>query len=571
LSDVIAFFFRAPSTISTVPMAHSQIPDQLRLLSKKYGLVVNQEPTSADENALQQLVNKLKKLIRSLIAREMRFKEGYENMRRAVKDKKQVDALKKNLRAISDKIEDLHSDLFTIEMYATGTADLSFNSSTSDFNDSLNISNAAINQKLAGLTRELERESKVKEGLEKFLQMCKDKKMLEGSRQMLEDSKAKIELLRMQIARLQQLHSLNLSSPVEGASPVASPTEIQVDELLHRLRKEAAMHEGAKNMVKILNQAKTVEKKSLQDALDSQLESREKLDLIRLALEKHCQQLPTHSPKRESVKTDIVQSNPSLYRNRTEELPDDAAAANASSQLLLNRHCAASSLAVSGKLEVRLMGCQKLLVDIPGRTADSSAAASEPGFSQKKTRSVGSRANTYRLKDNLSGIFIYLFIYLRQFVHIVCLEEIYAVLRVDGRKVAQTEPKPYSQQAWDQRFSIDLERSRELEINVYWNDWRSMCAFTFLKLGNLIDSYQDGRVVQLEPQGTLFADIRYLNPVISRKPMLQRQQKLFRVKGILFIIIHNIGDWPQNWVVSFVFSSKSTSRSSWSDACCSLG
>ncbi|OUC45133.1 hypothetical protein D917_08634, partial [Trichinella nativa] len=127
-------------------------------------------------------------------------------------------------------------------------------------------------------------------------------------------------------------------------------------------------------------------------------------------------------------------------------------------------------------------------------------------------------------------LFVYAFIGI-SFVHIIRLDEIYAVLRVDGRKVAQTEPKPYSQQAWDQRFSIDLERSRELEINVYWNDWRSMCAFTFLKLGNLIDSYQDGRVVQLEPQGTLFADIRYLNPVISRKPMLQRQQKLFRVKA----------------------------------------
>ncbi|XP_003374925.1 putative kinase domain protein [Trichinella spiralis] len=478
-------------------MAHSQIPDQLRLLSKKYGLVVNQEPTSADENALQQLVSKLKKLIRSLIAREMRFKEGYENMRRAVKDKKQVDALKKNLRSISDKIEDLHSDLFTIEMYATGTADLSSASSTSDFNDSLNISNAAINQKLAGLTRELERESKVKDGLlllpilslyslfcfifqglEKFLQMCKDKKMLEGSRQMLEDSKAKIELLRMQIARLQQLYSLNLSSP----------------------------------------------------ALDSQLESREKLDLIRLALEKHCQQLPTHSPKRESVKTDIVQSNPSLYRNRTEELPDDAAAASASSQLLLNRHCAASSLAVSGKLEVRLMGCQKLLVDIPGRAADSSAAAAEPGFSQKKTRSVGSRANTYRLKDNLS-------------------DEIYAVLRVDGRKVAQTEPKPYSQQAWDQRFSIDLERRignqrvlERLAINVCVHFFKAG-QFDRLLPGRascpagtprnaicrrVLSSFQ--RIVCCLYMQDKF-QIRYLNPVISRKPMLQRQQKLFRVKA----------------------------------------
>ncbi|KHJ39956.1 kinase domain protein [Trichuris suis] len=513
--------------------AHNLIPEQLRELSHKYGLKVDADSSllKHDENSLQKLVGDLKKLIRSLIAREMRIKEGYDNMRRAVKEKKQVEKVKKDLRSISEKIDDLHSDLFTIEMYATGTAGpkletayvtpflicllshtLDNTDANADYDETLDISNSAINNKVAGLTRELERESKVKDGLEKFMLMCKDKKMLDVSRQMLDDSKAKLEWLRIELARVQQLQSLNLSSSLEGIS-LASDVEVLVDELLLRLRKEAAMHEGAKNMVKILTPNKNVEKRSLQDAMDSLRESQDKLDLICIALEKHCQQLPSQSPKRDCVKTDIAHTNPSLYRNRSEESPDETSLANSSANLLLNRQCMAVSLAVSGKLEVRLMGCQSLLTDIPGRTMDGSGYSIDGGlYNVRKSKSVGSRASVYKVKDNLS-------------------DEIYAVLRVDGRKVAETEPKPLSQQAWDQRFSIDLERARELEVNVYWNDWRSMCAFTFLKLGNLIDSYQDGRAIQLEPQGTLFAEIRYLNPVISRKPKLQRQRKLFRVKA----------------------------------------
>ncbi|CDW57914.1 serine:threonine protein kinase n2 [Trichuris trichiura] len=553
--------------------AHNLIPEQLRELSHKYGLNVDADSSllKHDENSLQKLVGDLKKLIRSLIAREMRIKEGYDNMRRAVKEKKQVEKVKKDLRSISEKIDDLHSDLFTIEMYATGTADNT--DANADYDETLDISNSAINSKVAGLTRELERESKVKDGLyffhqslEKFMLMCKDKKMLDVSRQMLDDSKAKLEWLRIELARVQQLQSLNLSSSLEGRQvcphlifihpiilsagiSLASDVEVLVDELLLRLRKEAAMHEGAKNMVKILTPNKNVEKRSLQDvridhcsfsrlssrcsfkAMDSLRESQDKLDLICIALEKHCQQLPSQSPKRDCVKTDIAHTNPSLYRNRSEESPDETSLANSSANLLLNRQCMAVSLAVSGKLEVsitslsvssvRLMGCQSLLTDIPGRTMDGSGYSIDGGlYNVRKSKSVSSRASVYKVKDNLSAL-----------DEFIWLDEIYAVLRVDGRKVAETEPKPLSQQAWDQRFSIDLERARELEVNVYWNDWRSMCAFTFLKLGNLIDSYQDGRAIQLEPQGTLFAEIRYLNPVISRKPKLQRQRKLFRVKA----------------------------------------
>ncbi|VDP21361.1 unnamed protein product [Heligmosomoides polygyrus] len=104
-------------------------------------------------------------------------------------------------------------------------------------------------------------------------------------------------------------------------------------------------------------------------------------------------------------------------------------------------------------------------------------------------------------------------------------------MRVDSRIVGHTEARPVSQQAWDQRFSVDLDRSKELEIEVFYRDSRSMCAFTAVKLGNFVEpTGQAGMVLQLEPHGDLFAEFKYLNPVISRKPKLERQKRLFKVK-----------------------------------------
>ena len=38
------------------------------------------------------------------------------------------------------------------------------------------------------------------------------------------------------------------------------------------------------------------------------------------------------------------------------------------------------------------------------------------------------------------------------------------MLKLDNVAVGQTSWKACSQQAWDQRFSIDLDKSRELEV-----------------------------------------------------------------------------------------------------------
>lgn len=143
-----------------------------------------------------------------------------------------------------------------------------------------------------------------------------------------------------------------------------------------------------------------------------------------------------------------------------------------------------------------------------------------------------------------------------------------AVIKLDNQTVGQTSWRPCSQQAWDQRyffivcniiffvrgiificyhfiikrvqiyqniclrcfsrFSIELDKSRELEIGIYWKDWRSLCAIKFLRLEEFIDDVRHGMALQLEPQGLLFAEIKFLNPMISRKPKLQRQRKIFK-------------------------------------------
>ena len=105
--------------------------------------------------------------------------------------------------------------------------------------------------------------------------------------------------------------------------------------------------------------------------------------------------------------------------------------------------------------------------------------------------------------------------------------EIMAIIKLDNITVGQTSWKPCSQQAWDQRFSIDLDKSRELEIGIFWRDWRSLCAVKFLRLEEFIDDIRHGMALQLEPQGLLFAEIKFLNPMISRKPKLQRQRMIF--------------------------------------------
>lgn len=103
----------------------------------------------------------------------------------------------------------------------------------------------------------------------------KDKKLLAEAHQMLQDSKTKIEYLKMRILKLKntlnskQHGSLNdLSSNGESTQrDLDPPLEERIEDLRHRLRIEAAVVEGAKNVIRLLqsgNKDKT-DKKALQE------------------------------------------------------------------------------------------------------------------------------------------------------------------------------------------------------------------------------------------------------------------------------------------------------------------
>ncbi|MCP9265241.1 PKN1 [Dirofilaria immitis] len=198
--------------------------------------------------------------------------------------------------------------------------------------------------------------------------------------------------------------------------------------------------------------------------------------------------------------------------------------------LSLKRLCALPSLAVSGRLEVRLIGCQNLMVDIPRRLRRPEVSSmvtiggdGQSGFTQKRVtrgnaqRTSRTRSSSVWCSSSASTIETL------SASKLSPSDEVTATLLLDSREVASTDARPVSQKAWDQHFSIDLDRSKELEIEIRYRDWRSICDI-------VEPSERTGMVLCLEPQGDLFAEFKYLNPVVSRKPKLERQKRLFKMK-----------------------------------------
>ena len=111
------------------------------------------------------------------------------------------------------------------------------------------------------------------------------------------------------------------------------------------------------------------------------------------------------------------------------------------------------------------MGCQDLLEEVPGRSRKDQGVFSSPSDAKSWYKLKSSSSKSYSIKDETSN-------------------EIMAVLKLDNVNMGQTSWKPCSQQAWDQRYSFNLDKSRELEIDIYWRDWRSLCAVKFLRYVN---------------------------------------------------------------------------------------
>uniref|UniRef100_A0A8C7UNL3 protein kinase C n=1 Tax=Oncorhynchus mykiss TaxID=8022 RepID=A0A8C7UNL3_ONCMY len=428
---------------------------------------------------VQQKLDEIKEQIRREIRKELKIKEGAENLRKVTTDKKSLAYVDNMLKKSNKKVEELHQELQELNAHIV----------VKDPDDLMCTSNS----RLAALKKQNDIELKVKQGAENMIQMysngsSKDRKLLATAQQMLQDSKTKIEFIRMQILKGSQ-----------ATKPIISPLDLRVEELCHHARIESAVAEGAKNVMKLLGSGKVTEKRAHSEAQARFNESSQKLDLLKYSLEQRLSELPKNHPRSTNIVEELsLMSSPALSPR---------------SSIISTQNqysTVAKPAALTGTLDVRLMGCQDLLENVPGRS--KVGAVLLPGWSPSETRSsFMSRGNRNRGASarNLSK------------------NEISAVLKLDNTVVGQTNWRPVSNQSWDQKFTLELDRSRELEISVYWRDWRSLCAVKFLRLEDFLDNQRHGMCLYLEPQGTLFAEVTFFTPVIERRPKLQRQKKIF--------------------------------------------
>ncbi|KAJ7410409.1 hypothetical protein WISP_108526 [Willisornis vidua] len=386
------------------------------------------------DTMVQQKLDEAKDQIKREIRKELKIKEGAENLRKVTTDKKNLAYVDNILKKSNKKLEDLHHKLQELNAHivVTDLEDVADCPSTPDTPNS--DPRFPTNNRLMALKKQLDIELKVKQGAENMIQMysngsSKDRKLLATAQQMLQDSKTKIEVIRMQILQAVQTNELAFDN--------GDGVERKYESLMSECHAQARFNESS-----------------------------QKLDLLKYSLEQRLNELPKNHPKSSIIIEELsLVSSPTLS-------PRQSVISTQNQYSTLSKPAA-----LTGTLEVRLMGCQDILENVPGRSKATSITL--PGWSPNEARTFISRPSK---------------------------NEVCAVLKLDNTVVGQTSWKPISNQSWDQKFTLELDRSRELEISVYWRDWRSLCAVKFLRLEDFLDNQRHGMCLYLEPQGTLFAE-----------------------------------------------------------------
>ncbi|XP_033973506.1 serine/threonine-protein kinase N2-like [Trematomus bernacchii] len=310
--------------------------------------------------------------------------------------------------------------------------------------------------------------------------------MLSTAQQMLQDSRSKIELIRLQIIKVTQAGSSSGigedggGDPTHGGISPVSAVEARLAELQHYMQRETDALVLAKDVVKQLEGISVLDQKALTEAQTRVQESSQKLDLLRLSLDK-CKKENNQEPAGGAVPSEgtlspknsrpgcPLSTSPSIFSFRPAFL--------------------------TGKLEVRLLGCEDVLTSRTNPEQENHLCPSEDSPDAHRTQE-----------------------------HPV---EISAVLRLDSRVVGRTRLAAVGRLTWDQTFCIQLERSRELEVAVFWRDRRTMCAVKMLRLEDMMDNQDHNQEFPLEPQGLLHAKLQFIDTVVERQPKLRRQRCIF--------------------------------------------
>ncbi|XP_048473811.1 serine/threonine-protein kinase N1 [Rhincodon typus] len=534
------------------------------------------------DTSFQQKLDEAKEQIKREIRKELKIKEGAENLRKVTTDKKNLSNVEHVLKNSNRKLEMLHEQLQDLNAHiVVKDPEELQDEPQSPGTVSREARSTANKNRIVALEKQLDIEMKVKQGAENMIQMyssgpVKDRKMLSTAQQMLQDSKTKIEVIRMQIRKAVQADELHLEdedgqemrnvifflksgtrkiqanqsfSPRETRNRSNDPVLPLVLEKLNKLfldggDKARDMDQSDQPVRQYGGHQLVYDQHSKQShpvcevgghlglqlkpicqpgflsraKMDSQVEeaqsrlneSSEKVDLLKHSLEQRLNELPEDHPKGCIVKEELVMSSSPAFSNR-----------NSTSYQQNQYSTLYKPSPLTGTLEVRIVGCTGLLESVPGRSRGSGVPL--PAYSPNESRtSFMSRTSRGLYGRSGSGSGRNLVIKSEELSN-----DVSAVLKLDNTVVGQTAWKAVGEQSWNQTFTVELERSRELEISVYWRDWRSLCALKYLKLEDFLDNQRHEIQLDLEPQGVLLTEVTFSNPVIERIPKLQRQKKIF--------------------------------------------
>ncbi|XP_063297668.1 serine/threonine-protein kinase N2-like [Pelobates fuscus] len=296
---------------------------------------------------------------------------------------------------------------------------------------------------------------------------------------------------RVQVSETQVIDVIKQGAGEHPETPAISTLEKRIEELGHRFVIERAVAEGAKRAINAFDHGKPLaeEQRAHKKAQSILNQANEKLDLLKYSMEELVKELPDSHP-RKSITT---------------------------KELFLNSDISKPT-ALTGTLKVRVKGCHNILENVPGRLKDPSVVL--PGRRTRRGRfSLMSRIrrNNRVCSQNTQETVDF-------------SNEVRALLKIDQIPVGSTSWKTVSNPSWNETFKLELNKSRELELSLYWHDRRSLCATKTLKLEEFLVNRKQELCLQLEPQGTLFIKVTFSNASIQKRPKLQTIQTFFSKK-----------------------------------------